>query len=67
VDYQDDQRHHQQNVDQTTRYVKAEAQKPQDKKDYENCPKHRRHIFLDCARLSGKPGPGANKGFTSND
>jgi len=45
VDDQDDQRDHQQKVNQATGYVKAEAQKPQNKKNNENCPKHRQHTL----------------------
>jgi hypothetical protein len=40
VEDQDDQRNHQQNVNQTTGNVEAEAQKPQNQNDDKNCPKH---------------------------
>jgi hypothetical protein len=51
VEQQDEQRDHQQKVDQGAADVKAEAQKPQNKKNDENCPKHIRHTSLDCGRL----------------
>lgn len=54
VDDQEDQRDHQQKVDEATCYVKAEAQNPQNKKNDENCPKHIRHTSLDCERLRRK-------------
>jgi hypothetical protein len=31
--------------------VQGEAKKPQDQQDYEDCPKHIPHTFLDCGRL----------------
>jgi hypothetical protein len=40
VDDQYDHSQHQQNVDKATGNVKAEAQKPQDQQNRENCPKH---------------------------
>jgi hypothetical protein len=45
VDDQNDQRDHQQKVNQAAGYVKAEAQNPQDQKDDENCPEHIQHTF----------------------
>jgi len=45
VDDQDDQRHHQQKVDQGTGDVKAEAQKPQNQKNDKNCPEHLRYTL----------------------
>jgi hypothetical protein len=35
-------------VDQTTGYVKAETQKPQNQKHHKNCPKH---VYLLCSFL----------------
>src|ERR1700690_4622882 len=43
ADQIDDQHHHrynEQQMDQATRHVQAETQKPQNQKYYENCPKH---------------------------
>jgi hypothetical protein len=40
VEDQDDQRNHQQNVNQTTGNVEAESQKPQNQNDDKNCPEH---------------------------
>lgn len=40
VEDQDDQRDHQQKVNQTSGDVETETQKPQDQNDDENCPKH---------------------------
>jgi hypothetical protein len=37
---QDDHRHDQKDVDEAAGKVKAETQKPQNEKNYENCPKH---------------------------
>jgi len=33
-------RHHKQQVDQTAGHMETEAEKPQNQKHYENCPKH---------------------------
>jgi len=52
VDDQDDQRDHQQNVNQSAGYVQGETKKPQDQQDYEDCPKHIQHTFLECDCLS---------------
>lgn len=40
VENQDDQREHQQQVDERTRNVKAEAQYPQHQHHYKDCPEH---------------------------
>lgn len=40
VDDQDNQRNHQQQVNEAAGHVKAEPQKPENQKHYENCPKH---------------------------
>jgi hypothetical protein len=40
IDDQDDYCHDQQNVNQAAGNMKAEAEQPQDYKDYENCPQH---------------------------
>jgi hypothetical protein len=40
VEDQDDQRDHQQKVNQAPGYVETEAQNPQDQNDDEKCPKH---------------------------
>ena len=44
VDDEDDQRDDQQKVDQAAGDVKAEAQKPQNHKNDDNCPKHIQHL-----------------------
>jgi hypothetical protein len=40
VDDQNNERNHEQDMDQSTRDVKAEAQNPKHQNDHENCPKH---------------------------
>jgi hypothetical protein len=40
VEDQDDQRDHQQKVNQAAGYVETETQKPQNQNDNQNCPKH---------------------------
>jgi hypothetical protein len=40
VDDENDQRYHQQQMDQASRHVQAKTQQPQNQKHYENCPKH---------------------------
>lgn len=45
VDDQDDQREHQQKVNQATGCVETETQKPQNKKNNEDCPRHRQHTL----------------------
>jgi hypothetical protein len=37
---QNDQRHDQQNVNESTGKVQTETQKPKNEKDHENCPQH---------------------------
>ena len=59
VDDQDHQCDYQQNVNQATGDVKAEAQNPQNQKDNENCPKHIQHTSLECGRLSREVPPQA--------
>jgi hypothetical protein len=46
VENQNDQRHHQQKVNQTTGYVEAEAQQPQNENDHKNCPEHRHLLAI---------------------
>jgi hypothetical protein len=45
VDNQNDQRHYQQNMNQAAGDVQAKAQKPQNHKNYEYCPKHLYILF----------------------
>jgi hypothetical protein len=45
IDDEDNQRNHKQQVDQGTRNVQAESQKPKDQQDYKNRPEHV-HLFL---------------------
>jgi hypothetical protein len=40
VDDEDYQRNHKQQVNQGTRNVQAESQKPKDQQDYKYCPEH---------------------------
>jgi len=40
VQYKHYQRHHQQEMDKTTGNVKAESQKPENQKNYKDCPEH---------------------------
>jgi hypothetical protein len=49
VDDEDYQRNHKQQVNQGTRDVQAESQKPKDQQDYKNCPEHV-HPFLERLR-----------------
>jgi hypothetical protein len=45
VDYEDYQRNHEQQMNQRTRNVQAESQKPKDQQDYKNRPEHRLPLF----------------------
>lgn len=59
VEDQDDHGEHQEKVNQTASYVKAEAHEPQNQNDYKYCPEHL-HPFLallapETWNLSGAP------------
>lgn len=55
VDDQDDQCDHQQKMDQATGYVQGEAQKPQNEKDYEDCPEHIHTLSALCTPEAENP------------
>jgi hypothetical protein len=58
---QDNQRHHEQQMNQATRNVKTEPEQPKDQKDYKDCPEHIISLPTGCAPGMLFPTPGTQE------